>query len=150
MSTAESQFAQPYIFHAWACASAACLQAAANDPLVSGLSASFFHWSRICLPAFSYCARTISGTLPVQESYFARKSSHSGTPMLPLVEAVVVAGVLAAAGLSVVPDAVLVFVFVFVSVVEQPIRKMANARHKTTPVVLRMDCSFFKLAQGSK
>src|SRR5688572_14128905 len=135
MSTAESQFAQPYIFHAAACCSTACLQAAANDPFVSGLSASFFHWSRICLPAFSYCARTISGTLLVQESYFFRKSSHSGTPMLaPLVEAAVVAGVVAVAGLSVVPDVVLVFVFV--SVVEQPIRKMANARHKTTPVVL--------------
>ena len=70
------------------------------------------------------------------------KSSHSGTPTLsPLVEAVVVAGVVVAPGLSVVPDAVLVFVFV--SVVEQPIRKMANARHKTTPVVLRIYCSFF-------
>ena len=65
----------------------------------------------------------------VQESYFARKSSHSGTPMLaPLVEAVLAAGVVAVAGLSVVPDAALLLVFVFVSVVEQPIRKMANAR----------------------
>jgi hypothetical protein len=51
-----------------------------------------------------YWARTISGTLfDTHASYFVMKSSHSGTPMLsPVVEAVPVAGVVAAAGFSVV------------------------------------------------
>lgn len=59
----------------------------------------------------------------------------------PLVEAVVVeAGVVAAAGFSVVPE--FVFVVVVVSVFEQAITTKPNTRHDIRIVVLTIEGSF--------
>jgi P2-related tail formation protein len=46
--------AQPYDLSAAACCSAACLHAAAREPLVAGLSANFFQEARHCSTADLY------------------------------------------------------------------------------------------------
>ena len=58
------QNVQLYVFIAVRACSVACLQAAANEGLVCGLSASFFHDVRNCSKAALYWARATSGTLP--------------------------------------------------------------------------------------
>jgi hypothetical protein len=137
------QKVQPNDFKAAACCSAICLQVDANWALVAGSAASLRHSVRQRAIPSLYCARTISGTLfETHASYFAMKSSHSGTPILsPLFEAVAVAGVLvAAAGLSVLPEAV--FELVVVSVFEQASATRASTRHNVRVVVLNIDSPF--------
>src|SRR5207253_7759400 len=88
----------PYDLSAAACCAAACLQAAASVDLVAGFSASCFQDFRHSAILALYWARAVSGTLlETQASYFAMKSSHSGTPIFsPLDEAVLLPGLLAA------------------------------------------------------
>jgi hypothetical protein len=97
------------------------------------------HWSIIVL----YCARAASGTLPeMQASYFVRKSSHSGTPILspPLLAVVVEAGLVeAVAGLLVVVVVVVVVVLlvlvvlavVVFDVVSDPPQAVNRSANKT-------------------
>ena len=69
--------------------SAADLQACTRLALVCGLPESCFQDVRHCSMVDLYCARATSGTLlETQASYFAIKSSHSGTPILVLLFAV--------------------------------------------------------------
>jgi hypothetical protein len=72
------------------------------------------------------------------------KSSHSGTPMLSPVAAVVpLAGVVADAGLSVALLPTVVLLLFVVSVFEQAINTRPQTRDNTKIVVLRINCSFF-------
>src|SRR6185369_16785380 len=108
--------------------SLACLQAATKLPLVCGFSAILFHSERQVFTPASNEERAISGTLDeTHASYLAMKSSHSGTPILSPVDAVVPlvggAGVEAAA-LFELSEAVLVVV----SVLLHPTKIAAQSR----------------------
>jgi hypothetical protein len=66
------------------------------------------------------------------------KSSHSGTPILsPAFEAISVFGV----AMDFSPVLMFELLLLVVSVLEQPIKTMANAKDRISKVVLRMKCS---------